>query len=117
MFKKLVGFILCVSVILSACQSPLYNQTEANIADTKIKAQDVREKFDRSLKPKPALVVKKGPYVDLTPISLERNPSWLKNHVVIRGDQLPFSYYSRTIAGGAGPHVLVRYQNELDQGM
>jgi len=118
MFKKIVVFILCVSVtFLSACQSPLYNQTEANIADVKIKSQDERQKFDRSLKPKPALVVKNGPYVDLTPISIEKNPAWLKNKIVIRGDQLPFSYYSRTIAAGAGPHILVRYQNELDPAM
>ena len=117
MLRKLVGSILCAAVLLSACHSPLYNQTEANVADVKLKAQEERQKFDKNLKPKPALVVKKGPYVDLTPISLEKNPDWLKNRIVIRGDQLPFSYYSRTIAQGAGSNILVRYQNELDQSM
>lgn len=102
-------------MILSACQSPLYNQTEANVADVKLKAQEAHNKFDKALKPKPALLIKKGPYVDLTPISLAKNPDWLKNRIVIRGDQLPFSYYSRTIAAGAGSSVLVKYQNELDQ--
>lgn len=102
-------------MLLSACNSPRYNQTEANVGDVKIKSQEAHQKFDHSLKPAPALVVKNGAYVDLTPISIEKNPAWLQNHIVIRGDQLPFSYYSRTLATGAGTQVLAKYQSELDQ--
>lgn len=115
MSRKSLGLILGSALVLSACKSPLYNQTEANVADVKIKAQEAHQRFDNSLKAKPALVVKNGAYVDLTPIDLEKNPGWLQNRIVIRGDQLPFSYYSRVIASGAGTHVLSKYQNELDQ--
>ena len=34
--------------------------------------------------------------------------------IVIRGEQLPFSYYSRTIASGASSTILTKYQTGLD---
>jgi MSHA biogenesis protein MshL len=114
MLRKFSCFLLSFAFLLSACHSQLYNQTEGNIADAKIHAQQERRKFDRALKTPPALLIKKGSYVDLTPISIDRNPHWLNNRIIIRGDQLPFSYYSRTIAAGAGSQVLVKYQSELD---
>ena len=101
-------------LLLVACNSPVYNQTEGNVADVKIKTSEARAKSDAAARTKPALVVKQGPYVDTSPISLQKNPTWLKNYIVVRGDQLPFSYYSRTIASGAGPHILTKYQVGLD---
>jgi MSHA biogenesis protein MshL len=114
MLKKWAVLILTTVGLLAACHSPLYNQTEANVADVKIKASEARHKSDNDAKAPPPLVVKQGLYVDTSPISLSRSPQWLKNRIVIRGDQLPFSYYSRTIAGGAGSHVLTKYQTGLD---
>lgn len=100
--------------MLSACRSPVYNQTEGNIADVRLKAVADRHQFDAAGKPQPSLLVKSGLYVDTTPISIEREPRWLKYHLIIRGDQLPFSYYSRTIASGANTTVLTKYQVGLE---
>lgn len=100
--------------MLAACHSPVYNQTEGNIADVKIKAAAERKKNDRLAKPTPPLLVKPGLYVDTTPISIRKRPGWLSNHIVVRGDQLPFSYYSRLIAAGANSNVLTKYQVGLD---
>ena len=100
MLKKWVILFLSTAFMLTACHSPVYNQTEGNIADVKIKAAAVRKMNDNLIKPTPPLLVKQGLYVDTTPISLRRRPGWLSNHIVIRGEQLPFSYYSRTIATG-----------------
>lgn len=114
MLKKWVGLILATLFMLVACHSAVYNQTVGNVADMKLKAAAARRKSDMDAKQPPALVVKPGLYVDTTPIMLDKQPSWLRNHIVIRGDQLPFSYYSRTIATGAGSSVLTKYQTGLD---
>src|SRR3990167_5480597 len=113
--QKWIAFVLTVTSLLTGCNSNVYNQTEANAADVKLKIDHGMHKSDLSGKALPSLVMKDGIYVDTTPISLDRQPSWLKNRVIIRGDQLPFSYYSRTIVAGAGSHVLTRYQAGLDQ--
>lgn len=116
MFLKRVLF-LCLSftLFLSGCNSPLYNQTEGNVADITQRTIDARHKSDNDAKPAPPLLVNQGLYVDKTPISLSRDPAWLKNRIILRGDQLPFSYYSRTIATGGGKDVLTHYQVGLDQ--
>lgn len=114
MLKKWGVFLATIFFILTSCQSPVYNQAEANVADARIKTANARAKSDNSGRPKPALIIKEGPYVDTSPISLEKDPSWLHNHIVVRGDSLPFSYYSRTVATGAGSNVLTKYQTGLD---
>jgi len=114
MFKKWIVLIFSSIFVLAACHSPVFNQTEANIADVKIKNAYEVKKSDNLAKASPALIVKPGSYVDTTPINISRRPSWLKNHIVIRGDQLPFSYYSRLISTGAGSSVLTKYQVGLD---
>lgn len=115
MLKKWVVLVFAAALMLSACNSPVYNQTENNVADVKLKAEAERKKQDEDAKVAPSMVMKKGLYVDKTPISLAKNPSWTKNHIVIKGDKLPFSYYSRSIAAGAGSNVLTKYQSGLDQ--
>lgn len=115
MLKKWIALLSTFLFVLTACHSPLYNQTEGNIADVKLKSAAARQKSDDSAKTQPSLLVKQGLYVDTTPINLEREPSWLHNHIVIRGDQLPFSYYSRTVAMGAGSMILTKYQVGLSQ--
>ncbi len=114
MLKKCLALIVSSMLVLTACNSPVYNQTEGNVADIKLKVNAARKKSDDSGKPKSALAVKQGPYIDTTPINLEHDPAWLHNNIVIRGDQLPFSYYSRTIASGAGKNILTKYQIGLD---
>ncbi|HEX2548402.1 MAG TPA: hypothetical protein VHM20_01135, partial [Gammaproteobacteria bacterium] len=115
--KKMALFLLTIVFVLAGCNSPVYNQTEGNVADVKIRTQQALKKSDSSGRPVPALIVEKGMYVDKTPISLARQPGWLKNKIILRGDQLPFSYYSRTIVGGAGKNVLTHYQSGLDESL
>ena len=115
MLQKWFLLLLMVVSVLTACQSKVYNQTEANIATVKIKQMDAVRHQDATLGRNPSLLVKQGLYVDTSPISLDRSPPWLNNRIIIRGDQLPFSYYSRTIASGAGNNILTKYQAELDQ--
>lgn len=109
--------LLCVSFLLflAGCNNPMYNQTEANVADAAQRGIDLRHQSDASAKPVPPLVINQGVYVDQTPINLSKDPVWLKNRIILRGDQLPFSYYSRTIASGGGKDVLTHYQVGLDQ--
>ncbi len=114
MLKKWAILFITTILIVTACHSPVYNQTEGNVANVVVKTADARHKFDNTGKPLPPLLVKPGLYVDTTPVSLSREPQWVNNHIIIRGDQLPFSYYSRTIATGAGSSILVKYQTGLD---
>ncbi len=114
MLKKWIALLLSTAFVLAACHSPVYNQTAGNVADVKIKAADARLKSDNDAKPTPPLVVKQGPYVDTTPVSLASQPTWLSNHIVLRGDSLPFSYYSRIISSGANSNVLTKYQPGMD---
>jgi type IVB pilus formation R64 PilN family outer membrane protein len=113
--KIFVFFIVMFFSLLTGCQSTvLYHQTEGNIADVKQRSTEALHKSDAAGKPLPSLVVNQGLYVDKTPISIYKDPSWLKNKIVLRGDQLPFSYYSRTVASGGGKNILTRYQVGLD---
>lgn len=114
-YQRIVLLLLIMTVLISGCNSPVYNQTEGNIAEAKLKVNAAIKKSNASGKPIPPLVVKDELYVDKTPISLAKQPSWLKNRIVMRGDQLPFSYYSRTIVGGGGQNILTHYQSGLDE--
>lgn len=114
MLKKWIVLLFSSLFMLSACHYPLYNQTLNNAADVKLRIEAARHQSDRSGRPQPALLVKRGPYVDTTPISLAKTPTWLKSYIVIRGDRLPFSYYSRLIASGAGNNILTKFQTGLD---
>ncbi|MHB1221550.1 MAG: type II secretion system protein GspD [Gammaproteobacteria bacterium] len=116
MFMKWSVLLLSAVITLTACHSKVYNQTQGNVADVKIKASEARIKSDNDAKPPSPLVMKNGMYVDTTPINLNKQPAWLKNQIVIRGDQLPFSYYSRTIANGVRGNILTKYQVGLDSG-
>jgi type IVB pilus formation R64 PilN family outer membrane protein len=116
LYKKIILIISTISFLtLTGClNSTLYNQSMGNVADVKLKIDEARRQSDQSGKPEPSMVVNQGLYVDKTPISLARDPMWLRNRIVIRGDALPFSYYSRTIATGGSSSVLTRYQVGLD---
>ena len=114
MLKRWILLVLSYTFLLTACHEPVYNQTEGNVADTKLKAAAAIQKSDSDAKATPTLLVKDDAYVDTTPINLQKKPSWLKDHIVIRGDQLPFSYYSRTIASGASKDLLTKYQSGLN---
>lgn len=118
LYKKIVEritlLLLTTSICLTGCVNPvLYHQTEGNVADATLRVEAARKMSRASGKPIPPLVVSQGTYVDRTPINLSKRPAWLKNHIVMRGEELPFSYYARTIANGGGS-VLTRFQTGFD---
>ncbi len=114
-FQRALTFALCSLVLtLTGCHSALYPQTEDNVADVKDKMAYEKQQMAQKVKTAPPLIVNQGLYVDKTPINLIKQPYWLKNTLVLRGERLPFSYFSRVIAGGANSHVLTRYQVGLD---
>lgn len=114
--KKIILLSITVlSLLLAGCGSQrVYNQSENNVSNVVEHVNDARTRSNSYGKPDPALVVNQGIYVDKTPISLAREPNWLKNHIIIRGEELPFSFYARTIVNGGGNFVLTRYQVGLD---
>lgn len=114
-YNRIIVLFCLIVFFISGCNNPVYNQSESNIYDVKHRIITANNISNQSGKPIPSLVVNQGLYVDKTPISLNKAPSWLKNRIIIRGDGLPFSYYSRTIAGGGGQSVLTRYQVGLDE--
>jgi type IVB pilus formation R64 PilN family outer membrane protein len=114
MLKQWIVLVLSTAFLLTACHDPVYNQSQGNVADVKLRQEAQRKRQDINALPPSSLLVKQGPYVDMTPISVAGQPSWLRNHIVIRGDQLPFSYYSRTITNGASKTILTKFQVGLD---
>lgn len=116
-FKKILSMCLTVTLFsLLGCTNPaVYHQTEANVADAVQHAIDARQKSDLSAcKCGATLSVDPGPYVDRTPINIACAPGWLHDHIIIRGDDLPFAYFSRTILNGGGRYVLMHNQIGLD---
>ncbi|MDX1901250.1 MAG: secretin N-terminal domain-containing protein [Gammaproteobacteria bacterium] len=110
------ALIVCMSFLffLVGCQSPVFNQAGSNTADAKFKMAEAKQQMAKKLTPISPLVVNQGLYIDKRPINLMNDPAWLKNRIVLRGDQLPFSYYSRAIAAGASRDLLTTFQNGLD---
>lgn len=117
-FKRILLLCLSTMFVLSGCftSPPLYNQTTGNVADITQRMNDEHTREQAYGAKAPPLVVDQGLYVDRTPISLMREPAWMRSHIVMRGDQLPFSYYSRTITGDSNTaSLLTHYQVGLDQ--
>lgn len=117
MFYKRIILLCMAFLFVAGCQSPVYNQSQSNIADTMQRMDTAKTSTDTKIKNDPTLVINQGLYVDKTPISLAKQPSWLRNHIILRGDQLPFSYYSRTIVSGGGKNLLTHYQTGLNEKM
>jgi type IVB pilus formation R64 PilN family outer membrane protein len=102
-------------VVLTGCQSPaLYHQTTDNILETQQRVKGALEKQNSMLAKAPPLVVNQGLYVDKTPIDLAHAPEWLRRPIILHGDKLPFSYFSRTVVGNTGRTILIHYQSGLD---
>jgi len=114
MYRRIVFFALSFLLFLAGCQSPVYNQASSNTGDAKYKMNEARSNMAAKLKAPAPLIVSQGLYIDKNPIDLQKQPAWLKNKIVLRGEQLPFSYYSRVIAGGASRDLLTRYQTGLN---
>lgn len=115
-FKRIILlFVSVMMFLLAGCNPAVFNQSQSNVADVMERQANAHAKMAAELKPPPTLTVNQGLYVDKTPISLARQPLWLRNQVVLRGDQLPFSYYSRIVVTGGGRNILTHYQTGLDE--
>jgi type IVB pilus formation R64 PilN family outer membrane protein len=114
-YKQIALLFFTIILFLSGCNAPVYNQAEGNVADVKQRVDENRQKSNETGKPIPPLIVSQDPYVDKTPINLAKQPGWLKNRIILRGDQLPFSYYSRTMVSGSSRNILTHYQVGLDE--
>lgn len=112
--KRILVLCLSIMVFLTGCNSPVYNQAEANVADVVQRNNEAKAHMAEALKPDPTLVINQGLYVDKTPINIARRPAWLQNRIVLRGEQLPFSYYNRTILEGGSRNILTHYQTGLN---
>lgn len=117
MANKWLTVIVFLVLLLSGCKSAVYTQTEANVANAKIQAKQYLHKSDDDAIAPAPVVVNPGSYVDATPRAIPHDAPWLMRHIIIRGDQLPFSYYSRIVANGAGDKVLTKYQTGLNGGL
>lgn len=113
MNKFISALVLTAYLLLTGCNSLTYNQTEGNIADLKKHIDDTQQAEEALIKNTPPVLVNKGLYIDPTPISLEKQPAWLKNKVVIRGNNMPFGYYAGVINNAAGSHILTKYQSDM----
>jgi type IVB pilus formation R64 PilN family outer membrane protein len=113
--KRIALLLISATLTLVGCQSPaLYNQTTDNVAAMQERTNEARAKSDAAANRQSPLVVDQGLYVDKTPINLSKEPDWLKRSIILRGDELPFSYYARTTAAGGSKNVLIHYQQKLD---
>ncbi len=102
---------LLVSLLLQGCVSQeSFEQAQTNVFASEAKIDAAHKE---QLKPLPAVVSQPGPYVDTTPISLERPPAWLSRRISIHGNDLPFAFYIAKMMVGTG--VMVHYQEELDE--
>ncbi len=113
-YKRILLLCLSTMLFLTGCNTPVYNQTEANVADVVQRNKEAKAEMAEALKPEPTLVINKGLYVDKTPINISKRPGWLQNRIVLRGEQLPFSYYNRTILEGGSRNILAHYQTGLN---
>ncbi len=113
-YQRILLICLSTIIFLSGCNQSVYNQAEANVADITQRQTEAHAKMVSATTPNPTLLMNQGLYVDRTPISLARQPLWLTNRVVLRGEQLPFSYYSRIILNGGGHNILIHYQSGLN---
>lgn len=106
MIKHPVRIFLLATVsafCLLGCQpSPVYDVTNGEIGNSKNSIDQVQAKEY----PRPAPVVTQtGAYVDTKRVSLSRAPSWLRQSITIRGNNLPFSFYVSEILENTGYYV------------
>lgn len=112
MLRQIQIYLLIVlSILMTSCSPNLWDISKANTTNVKNNQDALLQKaYPRP----PAVVSREGAYVDITPVSLEAEPSWLKKRVIIHGNNLPFSFYISQILSGS--HVVNNYDNTVQPG-
>ena len=114
-YKRIGLAFLSSFLVITGCQSPaLYHQTNDNILEVTKRSAAASQKQNSVVDVPAPLVVNQGLYVDKTPIYLNKDPSWLKNPIIVHGDDLPFSYFARTAVDKTGHTILLHYQAGMD---
>ena len=114
MIRLCTRIIILTTLCLTGCSSTTYKQTADNVAGERQSIALSQQSEDKMTHPSAAVLIKPGLYVDTTPVSLESQPEWLKNKVVIHGNNMPFAYYSRVVNSAAARDVLTKCQTGLD---
>ena len=104
-------FIVGLAVGLSACFSKSYNESSHKVMQTQHKIETAQVKQDRS---QPAVLVKKGYYVDTNPVDIPTTPKWLRTKVTLQAKDIPFGVLmSRLLRKG---NANVTYDNTISTG-
>ncbi len=83
-------------------------QTNDHIDDAKDEAHAAQDALVNS---DPAVAVRRGFYVDTRPVSLQKEPTWLKQHISLNAQNIPFNLLVSRILRNT--HATVSYQPEI----
>lgn len=90
--------VLGLGFLLSACTpSETFEHAEGSAVTTKSKME---EEKNMQMKEPPPVVRKAAPYVDVKPISLDRDPGWFHKDIEVHGNDLPFTLFASKIMEG-----------------
>lgn len=105
--------VILSAAALAACSTPkMYYKASGNVDTTQATIKkDVQQQLDQA-KTNSSVIVKDSMYVSDQRIDLRRQPAWLQRSITLHGDELPFSFYSRSIVRNSS--VLTTYQQGLD---
>ncbi|MFN7097687.1 MAG: secretin N-terminal domain-containing protein [Gammaproteobacteria bacterium] len=107
-FKTISILVLAIGLI--ACHNTLYDVSKSNTANMKNQI----EASEQQQYPRPPSVIEENqPYVDVTPVSLNRPPAWYNNRVSLHGVNLPFNFYVNQAVSGTG--MLINYDDSVKQ--
>ncbi|MCB1827150.1 MAG: hypothetical protein KDH94_01910 [Coxiellaceae bacterium] len=96
------------ALTLTACVSSTYKNADAGYNRTAAKIQMVE---NDTHKIKPAVVTKKGYYVDTQPIALKKEPAWLKRRVSLTAHDIPMSILMNRLLRNT--NINVTYDNTV----
>lgn len=99
-----------VTVAVSGCNPAIYRASKAESGRAMNK---IEQKEAMDIPPPAPVVTQSGAYVDTTKISLVRSPSWLKRHITLHGDSLPFGFYVSEILDGTS--AMVHFDESVDR--
>lgn len=91
--KRIISILAAFSIsfLLTSCFSNPYKvvqDAQKNIYETQ---ESTNDEFDRLYTSEPAVKVDSGYYVNTAPQSLDGKPTWLKNHINVRAQDIPFN--------------------------
>lgn len=107
---KTTTIIISIVILASGC-GPVktYKESEQAISDAAQTMQQTR----MPEAPVPAVITRSGYYVDTTPNSLEKQPTWLKDPITLQGQDLPLQFYVSRLLSKT--NASANYQPDMHQ--